>query len=163
MARLRPEPGTPAKNVVARLTLLHGPRTSCWKNSSKLPVWCPPFPRVMSGLTTSSRRPTLSGPRQSFPPRRASTRKSGPRTLRDHGPHGVSKVQSLPERHRHLQSPWAHDTINIVYKSLQEDRDRADISQITKDQHGSINVTNMGNGEDGRLYDISAIDFDRLL
>ena len=60
----------------------------------------------------------------------------------------------------------AYDAINIVYKSLQEDRDQADISQIIKDLHGivgeSINVTDMGNGEDGRLYDISAIDFDRL-
>ena len=60
----------------------------------------------------------------------------------------------------------AYDAINIVYKSLQDDRDQADISQVIKDLHGivgeSINVTDMGNGEDGRLYDISAIDFERL-
>ena len=60
----------------------------------------------------------------------------------------------------------AYDAINIVYKSLQDDRDQADISQVIKDLHGivgeSINVGDMGNGEDGRLYDISAIDFERL-
>ena len=59
-----------------------------------------------------------------------------------------------------------YDAINIVYKNLQEDRDQADISQIIKELHEivgqSINVANMGNGEDGRLYDISAIDFERL-
>ena len=60
----------------------------------------------------------------------------------------------------------AYDAINIVYKSLQEDREQADISQIIKELHGivgqSINVTDTGNGEEGRLYDISAIDFERL-
>ena len=60
----------------------------------------------------------------------------------------------------------AYDAINIVYKSLQEDREQADISQIIKELHEivgqSINVTDMGNGDDGRLYDISAIDFERL-
>ena len=59
-----------------------------------------------------------------------------------------------------------YDAINIVFKSLQEDRDQADISQIIKELHAivgeSINVADMGNGEDGRLYDISAIDFERL-
>ena len=59
-----------------------------------------------------------------------------------------------------------YDAINIVYKNLQEDRDQADISQIIKELHEivghSINVADMGNGEDGHLYDISAIDFERL-
>ena len=60
----------------------------------------------------------------------------------------------------------AYDAINIVFKSLQEDRDQADISQIIKELHAivgeSIKVADMGNAEDGRLYDISAIDFERL-
>ena len=59
-----------------------------------------------------------------------------------------------------------YDVINIVFKSLREDRDQADISQIMKELHGivgqSINVANVGSDEDGRLYDISAIDFERL-
>ena len=53
-----------------------------------------------------------------------------------------------------------------MFKSLQEDRDQADISQIIRELHGivgeSINVAEMGNDEDGRLYDISAIDFEML-
>ena len=60
----------------------------------------------------------------------------------------------------------AYDAINIVYKSLQEDREQADISQIIKELQGivgkSIDVADTESGEDGRLYDISAIDFDRL-
>ncbi len=60
----------------------------------------------------------------------------------------------------------AYDAISIVYKSLQEDREQADISQIIKELQGivgeSIDVADTGSGEDGRLYDISAIDFDRL-
>ena len=60
----------------------------------------------------------------------------------------------------------AYDAISIVYKSLQEDRDQADISQIIKELQGivgeSIDVADTGSSEDGRLYDISAIDFDRL-
>ena len=59
-----------------------------------------------------------------------------------------------------------YDAIHIVYKHLQEDRDQADISQIIKELHEivgqSINVADMGNGEDGHLYDISAIDFEKL-
>ena len=59
-----------------------------------------------------------------------------------------------------------YDAINIVYKSLQKDRDQADISQIIKELHKivgeNINVAEVDNGEDGRLYDISAIDFEKL-
>ena len=59
-----------------------------------------------------------------------------------------------------------YDAINIVYKSLQKDRDQADISQIIKELHEivgeNINVAEVDNGEDGRLYDISAIDFEKL-
>ena len=60
----------------------------------------------------------------------------------------------------------AYDAISIVFKSLREDRDQADISQIIKELHeivgDSINLAPTGNDEDGRLYDISAIDFARL-
>ena len=60
----------------------------------------------------------------------------------------------------------AYDAINIVFKSLREDRDQADISQIMKELHEivgeSINVSTPGGEEDGRLYDVSAIDFERL-
>jgi type I restriction enzyme R subunit len=55
--------------------------------------------------------------------------------------------------------------INIIYKSLQEDRDAADISSILRELHAVIEPaiavkTDGPNG--GRIYDISAIDFDRL-
>ena len=60
------------------------------------------------------------------------------------------------------QSSLAYDAFDIVNKCFQEDLDQANISQITKDRHRnigeSINVTYRENGEDGRLYDISAID-----
>jgi type I restriction enzyme R subunit len=55
--------------------------------------------------------------------------------------------------------------INIVYKSLQEDRDAADISSIIRELHAVIEpaiVVKDGDASRGRLYDISAIDFDRL-
>ena len=59
-----------------------------------------------------------------------------------------------------------YDAINIIYKSLQGDRDKADISQIIKELHvivgENINIEEMENGKDGRLYDISAIDFEKL-
>ena len=60
----------------------------------------------------------------------------------------------------------AYDAINIVFKSLQQDRDQADISEIIKELHAivgeSIDIADMRNEENGRLYDISAIDFERL-
>ncbi len=60
-----------------------------------------------------------------------------------------------------------HDAINIVYKSLQEDRDNADISQIIRELHDvvgdSINPVDAGQiRESPATYDISAIDFARL-
>ena len=55
--------------------------------------------------------------------------------------------------------------INIIYKSLQEDRDAADISHIIQQLHSviepAITVRSDSPG-DGRIYDISAIDFDLL-
>ena len=61
----------------------------------------------------------------------------------------------------------AHDAINIVYKSLQEDRERADVSRIIRELHEvvgySISVGNVGGvHQPGPTYDISAIDFERL-
>ena len=61
----------------------------------------------------------------------------------------------------------AYDAINIVYKSLQDDRDRADISQIIKELHRvvgeSISTTDADYIQETQAtYDISAIDFERL-
>jgi type I restriction enzyme R subunit len=55
--------------------------------------------------------------------------------------------------------------INIIYKSLQEDRDAADISSILRELHAVIEpaiAIKPGSANGGRIYDISAIDFDRL-
>ena len=61
----------------------------------------------------------------------------------------------------------AYDAINIVYKSLQEDREQADISHIIQGLHQivgeSISVTDAERSQETPVpYDISAIDFDRL-
>ena len=61
----------------------------------------------------------------------------------------------------------AYDAINIVYKSLQEDRDNADISQIIRELHDvvgeSISPVDAGQIRESQVsYDISAIDFERL-
>jgi len=57
------------------------------------------------------------------------------------------------------------DAINIIYKALQNDREKADISQIITELHkvvdASIDVTT-GTVDEGKVYDISKIDFDRL-
>ena len=60
-----------------------------------------------------------------------------------------------------------HDAINIVYQSLQEDRDNADISQIIRELHAIVGegISPGGAGqirESPASYDISAIDFERL-
>jgi len=58
------------------------------------------------------------------------------------------------------------DAINIVYKSLQQDREQADISNIIRQLHkvvdDAIEVRRDWQGEDAAIYDISKIDFDRL-
>ena len=58
------------------------------------------------------------------------------------------------------------DAINIVYKSLQQDRELADITEIIRELHGvvdeAIKVHGPGPDEQDKLYDISKIDFDRL-
>jgi type I restriction enzyme R subunit len=59
------------------------------------------------------------------------------------------------------------DAINIVYQSLQQDRDRADISAILRRLHQVLDeaVETRADamvGDDTAPYDISAIDFERL-
>jgi len=61
------------------------------------------------------------------------------------------------------------DAINIIYKSLQEDREKADISDIIKELHKVVDEAievkaSVQTGEPGpdKIYDISSIDFDRL-
>ncbi len=59
----------------------------------------------------------------------------------------------------------ARDATNIIYKSLVQDRDQADISHIIRELHRIVDesVTPGANeAEDGQLYDISRIDFERL-
>ena len=59
----------------------------------------------------------------------------------------------------------AYDAINVIYKSLQKDVERADISDIMRELHEIIEESiEIGNGvrEPSKLYDISKIDFERL-
>ncbi|MBI9113240.1 type I restriction endonuclease subunit R [Maridesulfovibrio ferrireducens] len=59
-----------------------------------------------------------------------------------------------------------YDAINVVYKSLQKDRDRADISDIIRQLHevvdGAIETDSTQAGHESEPYDISKIDFDKL-
>ena len=61
---------------------------------------------------------------------------------------------------------YQYNAINIVYKSLQKDRDQADISDIIKQLHKIINesitVTSDKAKQPNKSYDISKIDFNRL-
>ena len=58
------------------------------------------------------------------------------------------------------------DAINIVYKSLQQDREQTDITDIIRQLHQvvdkAIEVRSDRAAEPSRPYDISKIDFDRL-
>jgi type I restriction enzyme R subunit len=58
------------------------------------------------------------------------------------------------------------NAIDVVYRSLQQDRERADIRDIIRVLHevvdAAIDVRADRAGEDRPTYDISAIDFDRL-
>ncbi|WP_252090761.1 type I restriction endonuclease subunit R [Pseudomonas sp. MWU13-3659] len=59
----------------------------------------------------------------------------------------------------------ARDAINIIYKSLQADREAADISDIIRQLHGIVDETIhtcASAGEGAGVYDISKIDFERL-
>jgi type I restriction enzyme R subunit len=64
-------------------------------------------------------------------------------------------------RYRH-----AYDAINIVYKSLQDDRDKADITDILRALHvvvdEAITTKESVSAAEPAPYDISKIDFDRL-
>lgn len=58
-----------------------------------------------------------------------------------------------------------YQAINIVYKSLQKDRELADISDIIRQLHAVVDDVVETTGEvdeDAESYDISRIDFDRL-
>ncbi len=59
-----------------------------------------------------------------------------------------------------------YDAINVVYKSLQQDREQADISDIIRQLHevvdAAVQVKRNWQGEDRAPYDISKIDFERL-
>ena len=62
--------------------------------------------------------------------------------------------------HRHDR-----DAVNIIYKSLQEDREQADISDIIQELHKVVEqaiTTITPSGDPSVVYDISKIDFDRL-
>jgi len=59
------------------------------------------------------------------------------------------------------------DAINIVYKSLQQDREQADVTDIIRQLHQVVDEaietqTQPAVAEDSPPYDISKIDFDRL-
>jgi len=57
------------------------------------------------------------------------------------------------------------DAIDIIYKSLQDDKQHADITEIIQRLHAvideSIETRELGR-DDGTIYDISKIDFERL-
>lgn len=57
------------------------------------------------------------------------------------------------------------DAVDIVYKSLQDDKQQADISEIIQRLHAVVDEaieTRAPVRDDGRIYDISKIDFERL-
>jgi type I restriction enzyme R subunit len=60
----------------------------------------------------------------------------------------------------------SYDAIDIVYKSLQKDRDQADITDIIRELHAvvdeAITIPENKIREADKLYDISKIDFERL-
>ncbi|MDQ0257093.1 type I restriction enzyme R subunit [Evansella vedderi] len=59
-----------------------------------------------------------------------------------------------------------YNNIDIIYKKLQDDKEKADISEVLREMHAivdkSITISSHQIKEDSRLYDISNIDFDRL-
>ena len=59
------------------------------------------------------------------------------------------------------------DAINLIYRSLQQDREQADISDIIRGLHDVVDEAievrpERPAGDSGKLYDISGIDFERL-
>ncbi|MEX1139086.1 MAG: type I restriction enzyme endonuclease domain-containing protein, partial [Bacteroidota bacterium] len=59
---------------------------------------------------------------------------------------------------------WDFDAINIVYRSLQDDRDHSDIISIIRALHAIVDeaVVPRAVEEYSKVYDISKIDFDKL-
>lgn len=62
---------------------------------------------------------------------------------------------------------WDYDSINAIYRSLQEDRDESDISGIIQQLHTFVDEAVMPRAIDepfgyGKTYDISKIDFGKL-
>ena len=59
-----------------------------------------------------------------------------------------------------------YDAINVVYKSLQQDREKADITDIIRQLHRvvdeAIETQPERTGDETEVYDISKIDFERL-
>lgn len=59
-----------------------------------------------------------------------------------------------------------YDAINVIYKSLQRDREKADITDIIRQLHlvvdAAIETQPDRIGAESEVYDISKIDFDRL-
>lgn len=59
----------------------------------------------------------------------------------------------------------AYDAINIIYKSLEDDVKKADISDVMRELHAIVEESiepSYGVKEPGARYDISTIDFERL-
>jgi len=58
------------------------------------------------------------------------------------------------------------DAIDVIYKSLQQDRNMSDISDVIRQLHevvdGAIETVPDRGGQNNKTYDISKIDFDRL-
>jgi type I restriction enzyme R subunit len=68
-------------------------------------------------------------------------------------------VPGVNERRR------ARDAVNIIYKSLQDDREQADIGDIIRQLHAVVDEAVDTRGDaatETKPYDISRIDFDRL-
>ncbi|MBF0435749.1 MAG: type I restriction endonuclease subunit R [Magnetococcales bacterium] len=72
----------------------------------------------------------------------------------------------IPLKERVNPYRHAYDAINVIYKKLQEDREKADITDIIRDLHRvvdeTIDTTTRDQGADPEPYDISRIDFERL-
>lgn len=62
---------------------------------------------------------------------------------------------------------WDYDAVNLIYRSLQKDRDTSDIAGIIKELHTIVDEAVMPRGpadhpDDNRTYDVSRIDFEKL-
>ena len=89
-----------------------------------------------------------------------------PQAVRDHVPGGLPRFRAsitVPAVKEHRA---ARDAISIVYESLRSDREQADISGIMRELQAivdeAIKVLPGGEVDEAELYNISAIDFDKL-